>query len=68
MLFKCLLNYFNVTFYYYKYPLLPKVINDLVFGFGTKTEEFMLTYDDVKKDKYNLEDEKDLSEENYEKP
>ncbi len=36
--------------------------------FGIKTEKCMLTYDVVKKDEYNLEDEKDLNEENYEEP
>ena len=34
-----------------------------MFEFGTKTEQFVLTYDGVKKDDYNLEDEKDLNEE-----
>ena len=38
-------------------------MNDLMFEFGTKTEQFVLTYDGVKKDDYNLEDEKDLNEE-----
>ena len=33
-----------------------------------RQKKFMLTYDGVKKDKYNLEDEKDLNEENYEEP
>ena len=49
-----------------KYILLPKVLNYLVCRI--KTGKFMMTYDGAKKDEYNMEDEKDLNEENYGEP
>ena len=60
MLFKCLLNYFNVKFYYYKFLM--------IWCLELRRKNVWRIHDSVKKDEYNLKDEKDLNKENYEEP